>query len=341
MGAQRGHQVMHQPDVGRLVEAGAVGQQAEFAEDALGLFMAGFRQIDLVRLAIDPVIAGWLFLACLGLLLHLGEERRQPVDPLVGFGVVLGLAGNDQRRARLVDQDRIDLVDDRVAQLALAPIANGVLHVVAQVIEAELIVGAVGDVGGVGIALLGGQLLGEDLAHRHPEKVVDLAHPVGVATCQVIVDRDNVHALARQRIQIDGERSGQGFALARAHLGNLARVQHHAADQLHIEMAHPEHAPRRLATDGKSLWQERVEGLAVGDALAKFVGLGRQLLVGEGRYRRLERIDCDDRLAESLQHPLIATAEDSSQEFLHHGNKRGRECDGRTAGKINLQSLTR
>ena len=58
-----------------------------------------------------------------------------------------GGAGDDERGAGLVDEDGIDLVDDGVviAALDLGGLALG--HaVVAEVIEAELGVGAVGDV---------------------------------------------------------------------------------------------------------------------------------------------------------------------------------------------------
>jgi hypothetical protein len=64
----------------------------------------------------------------------------------------LARAGDDQRRARLVDQDRVDLVDDRVVEAALDALLGAEGHVVAQVVEAELVVGPVGDVGGVGLA---------------------------------------------------------------------------------------------------------------------------------------------------------------------------------------------
>ena len=42
--------------------------------------------------------------------LHL---RREPRELHVEVGGLLGRAGDDQRRARLVDQDVVDLVDDR------------------------------------------------------------------------------------------------------------------------------------------------------------------------------------------------------------------------------------
>jgi hypothetical protein len=50
------------------------------------------------------------------------------------------------RRARLVDQDRVNLVDDRVGEAALRAIGEAERQVVAQVIETEFVVGAVGDI---------------------------------------------------------------------------------------------------------------------------------------------------------------------------------------------------
>ena len=48
----------------------------------------------------------------------------------------------------------VDLVDDREVVSALDHLGELVLHVVAQIVEAELVVGAVGDVGGVGVGAL-------------------------------------------------------------------------------------------------------------------------------------------------------------------------------------------
>src|SRR3546814_14389809 len=74
---------------------------------------------------------------------------------LVQLRGVLGRTGDDQRRARLVDQDRVDFVDDRVMQAALVALFLAQRHVVAQVVEAEFVVGAVGDVGRIGRMLVG------------------------------------------------------------------------------------------------------------------------------------------------------------------------------------------
>ncbi len=98
-------------------------------------------------------------------------------------------------------------------------------------------------------------------ADGQAEEPVDPAHPVGVALRQVVVDRDDVDALAGQRIEVGRQRRDQRLALAGAHFGDLAVMQRHAADQLHVEMAHLQRALARFADHGESLRQHRVERL--------------------------------------------------------------------------------
>ena len=127
-------------------------------------------------------------------------------------------------------------------------------HVVAQVVEAELVVGAVGDVGRVGGPLEHRVVdVGADAAHREPEPTVDPAHPLGVTGGQVLVHRHQVHAPPVERVEVGGQGGDQGLALAGLHLGDPAEVQRHAAHELHVEVALPEHPPGRLAHDGEGL----------------------------------------------------------------------------------------
>ena len=90
------------------------------------------------------------------------------VDAVILVGGFLGRAGDDQRRARLVNQDRVHFVHDGEVVAALHALRQIVLHVVAQIIEAELVVRAVGDVGGVGGAALHVVQIVHDHAHRSP-----------------------------------------------------------------------------------------------------------------------------------------------------------------------------
>ncbi len=91
--------------------------------------------------------------------------------------------------------------------------------------------------------------------NAHAEERVDLAHPFGVTACEVVIDGHDMHTLAGERVQVGRERGHQGLTLAGTHLGDLAVVQHHAADQLHIEMAHVQRAPGGLAHHGEGLMQ--------------------------------------------------------------------------------------
>ena len=95
-----------------------------------------------------------------------------------------------------------------------------------------------------------------------PQRLVDGHHPLGVAPGEVVVDRDDVDALAGQRVEDDGERGRQRLALAGAHLGDVAAVQDHAADQLDVEVPHAHRAAADLADDREALGQQLVEGAA-------------------------------------------------------------------------------
>ena len=178
-------------------------------------------------------------------------------------------AGDNQRRPRFVDQDGIHFIDDRVVVqfglraltfyvrdggrlvVALHAFREAELHVVAQVIEAELVVGAVSDIGVVAlVALLIAQIV-HDIADGHAERPVDARHPLGIALGQVIVDRDDVDALPFERVQIHGQRRDQRLAFSGFHFGDLAVVQHDATNQLDIKMPHVEVAASRLAHGGE------------------------------------------------------------------------------------------
>ena len=112
---------------------------------------------------------------------------------------------------------------------------------------------AVGD-----LPLLVGELVLND-ADAHAEEAVETAHPLRVAAGEVVVHRDDVHAFAFERIEVGGERRDERLAFAGLHLGDLPAVQHHAADELHVEVPHVQHALAGLADDGEGFGQQIVE----------------------------------------------------------------------------------
>ena len=177
----------------------------------------------------------------------LAQLAGDAVGPGVALDVVVGGAGDDQRRPRLVDEDVVHLVDDgevqRPLHLLLALVVIVVAlgrrpHVVAEIIEAELVVRAVGDVAHVGLLPLVGVHVALDRADRQAQGKIQRAHPFHVAAGQVVVDRDHVHALALQGVEVGRQRGHEGLAFAGDHFGDVAAVQDHAAHELHVEVPH-------------------------------------------------------------------------------------------------------
>ena len=197
--------------------------------------------------------------------------------PLVGL---VGRAGDDQRRAGLVDQDRVDLVDDRVVVAALDHLLLRPRHVVAQVVEAELVVGAVGDVVAVLDAALRRGHLRQDHADLQAQEPVDAAHVLGVAMGQVVVDRDDVHPVAGEGVEVGRQGRDQGLALTGAHLGDVAQVQRRTTHDLDVVVPLAQGALGGLPDRREGLGQQGVEGLPVGDPLAV---RGRQRLAARRR----------------------------------------------------------
>ena len=164
------------------------------------------------------------------------------VHDLVQLNVVVGLPRNNQRRARFVNQDAVHFVHHGEVELALDFVVDVVHHVVAQVVKAEFVVRAVGDVAAVGLLAVERIHVAQNNAHAQSEEVVKRTHDARVALGKVVVHGYHVRAFARQGVEINGERADEGFAFACAHFGDFAVVQHHAADELNVKMAHAQHA---------------------------------------------------------------------------------------------------
>ena len=339
---QRLVDVVEERHVDRVVEAVRSRLQA-VVEHLLGLRHAGLGQLHGLVLLVDQVVAGRLEpLAVLGLDVALGhgagrQLRNDPVHLVVELGGLLGWTGDDERRARFVDQDAVHLVDDGEVVPALDEMLELELHVVAQVVEAELVVRAVGDVAPIRDLPLGVVQLVLDHADAHAEEPVDPAHPLRVASRQVVVHRDDVHALALERVQIGGQSRDERLAFARFHLRDPPLVQHHAAEELDVEVPHVQHAPSGLAHDPEGLRQQIVQRLATLEPLAEFRRPFAQRRVRELAYARLELVDAGHERTQLLQLTLVLRADDLGQEGIDHGDIgwRGRPPDGRLASDGN------
>ena len=240
------------------------------AQEVLDLGDARVQDADGLLLLVDLVV------------LVAGQLRHQARELAVPTGhVALGGTGDDQRGTGLVDEDGVHLVDDGVVVAALHQIRLLPRHVVAQVVETELVVGAVGDVGVVLLAALRRLLLGQDAADRHAQEPVDAAHELALVAGQVVVDGHDVHALALQRVEVARQRGDQGLALTGLHLGDVAPVQGGAAHQLHVEVTLAKRALGDLAHRGERFGHQAVKLLPVVQALLELAGLRLELVIAQ------------------------------------------------------------
>ena len=121
---------------------------------------------------------------------------RKDVARLVQSGGLAALSGNDQRCTRLVDEYGIDLVDDDIVQSALYELLLIDDHVVSQVIKAQLIVGHIGNVTIVCLLAFLAVHVVQYHSHGQTEKFMHLSHPLRITLCQIVIDGDDMDALA-------------------------------------------------------------------------------------------------------------------------------------------------
>ena len=177
----------------------------------------------------------------------------------------------DQRRAGFVDQDAISLIDDGVMQAAQHDalgrlVSTGdAVHLeaqvaapraerdhVAQIVESDFLVGAVGDVAGIGGSAFVRLHALHDAADRQAEKAVERTECLDVALGEIVVHGEDMYRRAFESGGDGGERHCQRFAFAGPHLADHAAQQRIAADQLHREMPIAEDAFGAFAYERKT-----------------------------------------------------------------------------------------
>ena len=131
--------------------------------------------------------------------------------------MVFRLTTDDEGGARLVNQNRIDLVHNSVIKATLNAISGLVDHVVSQVIKAEFVIGAVGDIRLISSLFIFALHVRKVDANRQTQKVVKLSHPLRITIGQVIIYRHDMNTLARQGVEIHRQRRSERFTLARSH----------------------------------------------------------------------------------------------------------------------------
>ena len=164
-------------------------------------------------------------------------------------------------------------------------------HVVPQIIESELIVRHISDITVIcGAALIVVHAV-QHYAHGESEEFMYFTHPLGVTLCQIVVDRDDVDALAFQCVQICRQRRHKGLTFTGLHLGNTSLVQDDSSDQLNSVVSHAKRSRCALPHDRICLRQDVIQRLAVFQPLLELPCLSAQFLIAQSLHLWPERLD--------------------------------------------------
>ena len=252
---------------------GAVEREEALLEDLSLLLGVGLGEtLGNLAAGVGEILRGLLAL-------HLIELLYQGLVLLVHLVVALGRGTtDDERRTGVVDQDGVNLIDDGIVVLALHEVGGRHGHVVAEVVEAKLVVGTKGDIGLVGAAaLLAVGLVLVDAIDGEAVELIERAHPLGVALGEVVVDSDDVDTIARESVEEDGERGDEGLTLTRGHLGDLALMKHLTTKDLDVVV---DHLPLQVvATSGPVVV---IDGLVTVDGDEVLGRVGSELAVEVG-----------------------------------------------------------
>ena len=194
------------------------------------------------------------------------------------FGVplarLISWTTDDQRGTRLINQDRVNFVDDGEKVATLDEILFIQRHVVAQIVESKFVIRAIGDISGISSAALVGRHLRTDTSNGEAKESVNPSHPFRVTLGEVIVDRDDMDALASKRIEVSRQSRHQGLTFTSTHFSDVAQVQCGATHDLNVVVTLTQNALRGFANSGKSFGQEVVQRLTIDIALLVFSGEG-------------------------------------------------------------------
>ena len=310
--------VMQQTDIGGREQGVMLIEQPLFLEQLFHENLTVFGQQGLTVLFVNRVVP--LTGVLLGVFFVLLDQQR---DQLVDLGIhgraVFSRARDNQRGSGFIDQHRVNLIHQRIVERTLNALLRRERHVVAQVVKTEFVVGTVGNIGSISVTLLRRIHTWHVAIHCHAEEGKQRTVRFRITLGQIVVHCHHVDATTAQGIEVRWQGCGQGFTFTGLHFSDAVGIQHHAADQLHVEVTHAEH-PLGGFTHGRECFrQQLLQGLTLLQTLTVLGRLGLQLRVGQSFELRLHCIDLFYNFAQSLERSIVPAANNLGKQCANHG----------------------
>ena len=109
-------------------------------------------------------------------------------------------------------------------------------QIIAQIIKAKFIIGAIGNITGISGASFIIIKPAFDTANAKAKEFINLTHPASITACQIIIHSDHMNAFACQRVQENRQGGNKCFTFPCLHLCDLSIMQNNAAHKLNIKM---------------------------------------------------------------------------------------------------------
>ena len=123
--------------------------------------------------------------------------------------------------------------------LALHEVLLGHRHVVAQIVEAELVVGTEGDIACISLSAgVAVRLVLVDAVYAEAMEHIERAHPLGVSLGEVVVHCYHMHSLAGQCVKEHRKGRHEGLSFSCSHLGYLSLMEDDTSYELNIIVDH-------------------------------------------------------------------------------------------------------
>ena len=123
--------------------------------------------------------------------------------------------------------------------LALHKLFGVTCHIVTQVIESELIVRSIRDIGMVGLpAFFRIRLVSVNTIHCKSVELEDRSHPFTVTARQVVVYSNDMNTPFGKGVEEGGKRGDKCFSFTCGHLSDLAFMEYDTSDKLNIIVQH-------------------------------------------------------------------------------------------------------
>ena len=197
----------------------------------------------------------------------------------IKLGGLAALSGNDQRCTCLVDQDRVNLIDDTVVQISLYQLLFVDNHVVTKVIKSQFVVGYICDIASVCCTALFWLHVIQNDTYCQAEELMNLTHPLSISLCQVVVDCYNVNTFAFQSIQVCRKCGNKGLTFTSLHLCDTSLMKNNTTDDLYPVMLHTKNSFGTFTYNCKCLRKKVIQCLAFAQTFLEFSGLVSQLLI--------------------------------------------------------------